>query len=111
MQLPAMAKKRSRQRTSYEDEGSRLRKLASTPGISLAFSRHAEDEMRKDGIVKLDIANMLKRCMVTKIEDCRDETSWRAEGKDNDGRKIAAEVVVYEDRIRIKIVTAWVNRK
>ena len=44
---------------------------------------------------------------VTKVEDCGDEISWRAEGTDNDGRRIAAEVVIYEDTIVIKIVTAW----
>jgi hypothetical protein len=76
-------------------------------GASLAFTSHAKKEMKKDGIVKLDVANMLKRCRVVKVEDCRDEISWRAEGTDNDGRKIAAEVVIYEDEIIIKVVTAW----
>jgi len=49
--------------------------------VLLVFTTHALEEMKKDGIVKLDIANMLKRCSVTKVEETGGEETWRAEGQ------------------------------
>ena len=57
-----MSRNRQRQHSSYEHEASRLRNLARKPDVLLAFRPHAKKEMQQDGIVKLDIANMLKRC-------------------------------------------------
>jgi hypothetical protein len=75
--------------------------------VMLVFTTHALQEMKKDGIVKLDIANMLKRCSVTKVEESGGEETWRAEGTDNDGNKITAVVVAYESIIKVKVITAW----
>ncbi len=75
------------------------------------YTDHAEVERTKDNISKLDIANMLCRCVVTLVEMAKSgEEEWRAEGTDNDGRKITAVVVVYEKVAEIKIVTTWANK-
>jgi hypothetical protein len=93
---------------AYENEASRLRKLARRPDCTVWWTDHAEVERLKDNIAKIDVQNMLKRCSVSKAEDSGGEECWRAEGTDIDGRRIAAEVVAYEDDPpEIKIVTTW----
>ena len=101
-------KKPAAQRTAnFENEASRLRRLARRDGVRFAYRKHAEDEMANDKVYKIDVENMLRRCRVTLVEEKKSETTWRAEGKDTEGRSIAAVVVAYEDLIKVKIVTAW----
>jgi len=96
---------------AFESEAARLRKLARRPDVLVWWRDHAEDERAKDGIAKLDVQNMLKRCQVSNVEDTDGEECWRAEGKDIDGRPITAIVVAYEDDPpEIKIVTCWVRK-
>ncbi len=97
---------------SYENEASQLRKLARNPNVLIGWSSHAEVERNKDQIAKIDVHNMLKRCVVSNVEDTDGETGLRAEGTDIDGRRIAAIVVAYEDdqNPEIKIVTTWAKK-
>src|SRR5262245_9553763 len=97
---------------AYEDEASRLRRLARNPKVLVGWRTHAEDERKNDGIAKLDVQNMLKRCSVTNVEDTEGEEGWRAEGTDIDGRRITAIVVAYEDEENpyIKIITTWAKK-
>ena len=76
------------------------------------FTKHAEIERTKDGIEKIEIVNMLGRCTISLIETNRKngDEEWRAEGSDSDGRKITAVVVVYDDVVEVKVVTAWANK-
>lgn len=96
--------------SSFVHEAARLRALASNPRTSIRFTKHAEDELRKDSIAKIDVLNMLTRCQVTLVETIQEET-WRAEGTDSDGRPITAVVVVYEDVLKVKVVTGWAGRR
>ena len=91
----------------FEHEAGRLRSVARRGTVF--FTKHAEIERKKDGIEKIEIINMLGRCTVTLIETNKEsgEEEWRAEGTDSDGRRIAAVVVVYEDVVEVKVVTAW----
>lgn len=95
---------------AFEHEASRLRKLACNPGVLVWWTRHGEDERNKDGITKVDVCNMLKRCRVTNVEDSGEEQTWRAEGTDIDGRSLVAIVVAYEDDAEIKVITTWIRR-
>jgi hypothetical protein len=96
---------------AFEHEGGRLRRIARRGTIF--FTNHAEIERRKDGIEKLDVVNMLGRCTISLVEVNKEngEEEWRAEGTDNDGRKITAVVVAYEDVAEVKVVTTWANKK
>ncbi|WOH52305.1 hypothetical protein [Bradyrhizobium sp. sBnM-33] len=96
---------------AFENEAGRLRRIARRGTIF--FTNHAEIERKKDGIEKLDVVNMLGRCTVSLVEVNKEngEEEWRAEGTDNDGRKITAVVVAYEDVAEVKIVTTWANKK
>jgi len=71
------------------------------------FRPHGLIEMEKDSISRPDVQNMLKRCSVSKAEESGGEITWRAHGRDYDGRKITAEVVAYEEKKEIKVITAW----
>jgi uncharacterized protein YlbG (UPF0298 family) len=97
----------------FEHEAGCLRRVARDRSVIIFYTDHAEVERKKDKIEKLDIANMLCRCAVTLVETNKEngEEEYRAEGSDNDGRKISAVVVVYEDPSEIKVVTAWANKK
>jgi Domain of unknown function (DUF4258) len=94
----------------FEHEAASLRKAARRGTIF--FTNHAEKERKKDQIEKLDITNMLCRCSISLIETNKEngEEEWRAEGTDNDGRKITAVVVVYDDVSEVKIITTWANK-
>ncbi len=97
---------------AFENEASRLRTLARNPHVLFGWTNHADDERRKDNIAKLDVHNMLKKCLVSNVEITDGEDTWRAEGKDIDARPIAAVVVAYEDENspEIKILTTWVKK-
>ena len=96
---------------AFENEASRLRKLARRSDVTVWWVNHAEDERNKDSIAKLDVYNMLKRCRVSKVEETDGEECWRAEGTDVDGRGITAEVVANEDDPpEIKIITTWAHK-
>jgi len=89
----------------FENEGSRLRELARDPNVLIIFTKHAQDRMRERSVSRIDIQSILKRCSVVKFEESRWEETWRAEGKDRDGRVLQVEVVPYERELEIKIIT------
>jgi hypothetical protein len=95
----------------FEHEAGRLRRIARRGTVF--FTDHAEIERKKDGIEKLDVVNMLGRCSVSLVETNKEngEEEWRAEGTDNDGRRITAVVVAYEGYAEVKVVTTWANKK
>ena len=96
---------------AFENEAARLRKLARRPDVTVWWRDHADDERKKDGIAKIDVHNMLKRCSISNVEETDGEECWRAEGTDIDGRRIAAVVVAYEDEPpEIKIITTWAHK-
>lgn len=49
----------------------------------------------------------LKLARVVRVEQIGFEDTWNCVGSDIDGRKIEVVAVVYEDRILVKIITAW----
>ncbi len=95
----------------FEHEAGQLRKAARRGTVF--YTKHGDEERKKDAIEKIDIANMLCRCSVTLVETnkANGEQEWRAEGRDGDGRKITVIVVVYEAVGEIKVVTAWANKE
>lgn len=95
----------------FEHEAGRLRTLAKSPDCDIWLKSHARDEMKKDGIARLDIEEMLCRCRVTLVEQSGGDETWRAEGKDFDGRTIVAVVVVDEPAEQIRVITAWAAKE
>ena len=74
----------------FEHECGRLRRLARDRRTVIFYTGHGGQERDKDSISRLDVTNMLGRCMVTLVEVNAEsgEEEWRAEGTDTDGRKI-----------------------
>jgi hypothetical protein len=96
---------------AFENEAGRLRKLARSRDVLFFYSDHAVAELNKDGIFKITVENMLRKCRVTNVEESDGETSWRAEGTDNDGRRIVVVVIAYEDPPKeIKVITGWAHK-
>lgn len=79
--------------------------------MQFAYRKHALIEMAKDDIYRIDVENVLRHCSVSLVEDVGGEETWRAEGKDTEGRRITAVVVAYETLIKIKVITAWASVK
>lgn len=97
--------------TNLDDEASALRALARKPGARFLYRRHAEVELQKDDIPKIDVENMLRRCRVTMIEERGGELTRRAEGTDINGRLIVVIVVPYEADVSVKIITGWAAKR
>lgn len=91
----------------FHDEGSRLRDLANNRETFFSYSNHAQEEMRKDQLLKPDVESVLRRCPVVRVEMNSGEESWNVRGRDTDGRMIEVVVVAYEDDLRIKILSTW----
>ena len=99
------------QQANCHNAGAQLRSLMKS-GASVWYTRHAsKEELPADNIAKIDVENMLRRCIVTLIEERGDEVTWRAEGKDSDGRSITAVVVPYLDTNSIKVITGWAGKR
>jgi hypothetical protein len=45
---------------AFENEASRLRKLAQNPNVLFIWTNHAEVEREKDSIAKIDVENWLE---------------------------------------------------
>jgi hypothetical protein len=93
------------------NKGSKLRALASNTKVRLVFSDHSLEEMAKDNISQLSIRSMLRRCSVVRVEQNRFQETLEAKGTDVAGNQITVVVVVYEDVIKIKVVTAWATKR
>lgn len=91
----------------FHDEAKRLRTLAKKDGVTVAFSPHAEKEMRKDGITRVDILSILKRCAVTRCELYALEWRWTATGRTCDDENIEIVCIPEEELIRIDVITIW----
>lgn len=73
---------------------------------------HAEQEMAKDGVDRPDVRNALANCRSVKEQLVDGQTRYRATGKDTEGRTITVVVELYEEAVRICVVTVWKgNRK
>ena len=92
-----------------EDHAARLRRASSQQGARFLYTRHAEAELQKDNVAKIEVENMLRRCRVTLVEPSGADETLRAEGSDADGRPLVAVVVLNEETVVIKVITGWVR--
>lgn len=95
---------------AFEFEASEIRKAASSPSVRFLYRRHAEQELQKDDVSKIEVENMLRRCRVTKVEQSGNDVTRRAEGTDATGRPLVTEVVLYREEIVIKVITGWIRK-
>lgn len=90
----------------YVAETQVLRRVASHPDCRLVWTRHALEQMASRGIVAAAVRFVLIHGQVT-LHETKRNSLWRVEGRDIDGRRIRVIVSVFEEMVRIKVVTAF----
>lgn len=92
---------------THHDLTRRVHELAGDQGCRLEYTGHALKMMKEREISRLDVMRVLSSGFVRRWEINRGEDIWNVLGKDIDGRQIEVAVVAYEDRLVIKVITAF----
>ena len=84
-----------------------VRDMARSRGVDYEFTSHAEIEMWKEGIDRLDVRNAL--CNGRVVEEQRHELDIRyvIVGEDTEERTITVVVEIEDFVLRICVVTTW----
>ena len=90
----------------YVAETQALRRVASNPDCRFIWTKHALEEMEKDGRTAPDVEFALTNGQVVLQEQKRD-LLWRVRCRDVDGNGFEVVVAVNEREITIKIVTTF----
>lgn len=90
----------------YVKETQTVRRVAKDEKRRFIWTKHAREEIAKDGRTTLDVEHSLTNCQVV-LQEMKQDTLWRTVGTGLDGEKIEAVIAVYEDAIVIKVVTAF----
>jgi hypothetical protein len=93
--------------STYHDEARRLRALANVDGLTVAFSPHAEQKMKLNGLTRVDVLSILQICSVIRCELHCLEWRWTARGRTCDGETVEIVCVAKEELIRIDVITVW----
>jgi len=86
----------------------RLRK-ALDDGFRIEYSRHGEAQMLERNIIRSDVEQVIKRGTVVGFDmDPRHAgETWRVSGATLDGDQLTVVIALYEDRLVIRMVTAF----
>jgi hypothetical protein len=90
----------------YVNETNTLRGIARDKRCRFIWTKHALEEVQKDGRTTNDVEHSLMNGQVVLQEQKKDRL-WRSVGKDIDGDRIQVVVAVYEEEITIKIITTF----
>lgn len=90
----------------FVTETQTVKRIARSKQCRFLWTRHALQEIAKDGRTTQDVEFSLTNCQVVLQEDKRDRL-WRTVGSGIDGERIEAVIAVYEEEITIKFVTAF----
>src|SRR5687767_5882496 len=94
---------------SYVTETQILHKVAGNPECRWDYTKHALKRMDPSDrdVSHADIEHALMKGHVILIETNKNDILWRVAGRDVDGRRIEVVVAVFEDEIRVKVVTVF----
>ena len=90
----------------YVNETNVLRAIARNKRCRFIWTKHALEEVAKDGRTTDDVEHSLMNGQVVLHEQKKD-LLWRSVGRDIDGNRIQVVVAVYEDEVIIKIITTF----
>jgi hypothetical protein len=90
----------------YVNETNTLRAIARDKKCRFRWTKHALEEVAKDGRTTDDVEHSLMNGQVILQEEKKDRL-WRSIGKDIDGNRIQVVVAVYEEEVMIKIITTF----
>jgi hypothetical protein len=91
---------------AFLQETRQLRSIASNPNCNWEYTEHALERMKERGITAADVEQVLINGHVI-LEERKKDILWRIRGRDIDGRAIQVVAAVYEDSIKIKVVTVF----
>jgi hypothetical protein len=94
-------------KAQYQSVAALIRDLSRRIGVDFRFERHAEEEMRADGVSRLDVQNALRNCSVVKEQDHDPFVRYLVAGPDTDGRRISVVIEIEQERLTIHVVTVW----
>jgi Domain of unknown function (DUF4258) len=90
----------------YGRETAILHRVARSPNCRIDWSRHALEQMKERSILASDVINALMKGQVI-LEELKADVLWRVEGRDLDSAPLRVVVAVYEEAIKIKVVTTF----
>ena len=90
----------------YVNETNILRSIARNKRCRFIWTKHALEEVTKDGRTTDDVEHSLMNGQVVLHEQKKD-LLWRSVGRDIDGERIQVVVSVYEEEVIIKIITTF----
>jgi hypothetical protein len=92
---------------NYVLETRKVQRIAANPLCRLIWTKHVEARMAERNIAASAIKRVLTIGQVTLEETAKKDICWRVEGTDLDGRRIEVVVAVYEEAIKIKVITVF----
>jgi hypothetical protein len=90
----------------YALETKTLRAVARDKRCRFIWTKHALEEVAKDGRTTNDVETSLMNGQVILHEQKKD-LLWRSVGKDIDGNRIQVVVAVFEEEVEIKVITTF----
>ena len=84
-----------------------LQKTARHPKCRWQFTKHSLEEMEADNVTAPDIKHALMNGQVALEETAKRDILWRVVGNDLDGHRIQVVVAVFEQIIKIKVITTF----
>jgi hypothetical protein len=90
----------------FKSETRILRRVVRDPKCRFVFVRHCELRMAERGIAVPAVLRVLDLGRVAWVEQKQDVV-WHVEGRDIDGRRLRVVVAVFEDLIKIKVITTF----
>jgi hypothetical protein len=90
----------------YNNETAILRRIARDRDCRFVWTKHALEEVAKDGRTTEDVERSLMNGQVV-LHEVKKDVLWRSVGTDLDGERIQVIVAVYEEEIVIKIITTF----
>jgi hypothetical protein len=94
------------QQPHYVTETQLLRRVASDPECRFIWTKHALEEIAKDGRNAADIEFGLTTGQVM-LQEHKKDMLWRVSCRDIDGERFTVVVAVFEKTVAIKIVTSF----
>lgn len=92
---------------NYLTETHMLRKVANDTRCRWHITKHALEELKKDGRAVHDLQYLCMTNGQVTLHELKRDLLWRVEGTDIDGKRMQAIVAVFEMAIKIKVITAF----
>jgi Domain of unknown function (DUF4258) len=94
------------QQPLYNAETALLHRLVQSPECRFQWRKHALERMAERGITAEDVIHALTFGQIM-FHELKQDVLYRVDGTDLDGRRLQAQVAIYEEIVLIKVITAF----